>query len=191
MTRKPSTLAGRLRAFTLVAVAMGLVLSAPTPATAADNGLNWDDRHSQELTQALHQMHHVWNSGDIARLKDLVLGDEHLVTFELDPETHQPIRLSSKADLDKFIDAVVSAEEKGETSLDEPVVRCRANGTFGICTEECSVHVKFKDGAQVHHKIWSTAFAVKQDNQWKWIQWHMSVASPPVIEKPASPAGVR
>lgn len=183
MTRKLSTLAGRLRAFAFATAAASLILSAPHAVSAGDSGLNWDDKHSQELTQALHQMHHVWNSGDIAGLKKLVVGDDQLVTFELDPETHQPIRLHSKADLDKFIDAVVSADQKGETSLDEPVVHCRANGTFGICTEECSVHVKFKDGAQEHHRLWSTAFAVKQGGQWKWVQWHMSVASPPTIEK--------
>jgi hypothetical protein len=140
----------------------------------------WNERASSELTAALHQMHEAWGSGDIAGLKQLVIGDDALVTFELDPVTHKPIRLGSKQELDGFVDAIVKDQKdmKSVYRLEHPVVNCKASDAMGICTEECTVHVTTPDGVEQVHRLWSTATAVKQDGTWKWVQWHMSLAAP-------------
>jgi ketosteroid isomerase-like protein len=157
-----------------------LVAATPGLADQAPGGpVQWDEKASAELTHALHHMHDVWNKGDIKSLKNEILGDDVLVTFELDPRTHAPVRLRSKQDIDRFVDEIVNAidEDAELTQLEMPVVHCKATDTFGICTEECTIHYKDKAGTVVRtDKLLSTAFAVKQPDGWKWIQWHMSVA---------------
>ncbi len=153
------------------------------PVFAAENsnaGVQWDPKASEELAHALHQLHEVWNTGNIRGLKDAMIGDDALVTFELDAKTHKPIRLASKRDLDSFVESVATDLEEDGTvqELATPVVNCRATATFGVCTEECTVRTKKKDGVETLHRLWSTNLAVKQNGEWKWIQWHMSKAGP-------------
>ncbi len=145
----------------------------------------WNAAASADLTSALHKMHAAWNNGDIRALKQLVAGDDTLVTFELDPVTHTPIRLGSKRDLDAFVDAVANdqSDSNAEYRLENPVVNCKATDAMGICTEECTVHVSTPDGTRKVHRLWSTATAIKDGQNWKWIQWHMSLASPTQVFK--------
>ncbi len=161
------------------------LLWAANVIAAPNQGVQWDDKASEELGHALHQMHEVWNSGDIASLKELIVGDDVLVTFELDPATHQPIRISSKQELWDHVDNIVNNidDEEAVSILGHPGVNCRATDSFGICTEECSVTVKLPDGVEEHHKLWSTATAVKDGDGWKWIQWHMSSGGPVKVYK--------
>ena len=168
---------GRVVAVIAAAAVSGFVAQA----RGEQSGYVWNAKASAELTVALHKMHEVWGSGDIAALKKLVIGDDALVTFELDPVTHAPIRLASKHDLDRFVDAIVKDQQttKAEYRLEDPVVKCKASDSFGICTEECTVHVTTPDGIEKVHRLWSTATAVKQDGTWSWVQWHMSLAAPP------------
>ena len=144
--------------------------------------VQWDEKYSKELELSLHKLHEVWNTGDIASLKQYIIGDDLLPTFELDPRTHQPIKLESKADLDGFISKAVTAQDdrKLVTELDMPKVRCRATATWGFCTEECSVKYKAQTGELLGtDKLWSTQIAINTAKGWRWIQWHMSDASPP------------
>ena len=145
----------------------------------------WDEQASKEVAAALHEMHEVWNNGDIQSLKKLIAGDDVLITFELDPVTHEPIRLTSKADLWQFVDGITDdiEDQSAVSLLGEPVLNCRATKNIGICTEECSVTVKLPGGVEERHRLWSTATAVKYEDGWKWIQWHMSTAGPTKIYK--------
>lgn len=150
-------------------------------AAATTNEVRWDARASQELTVALHKLHEVWNNGDIRSLKRRIIGDDTLVTFELEPQNHLPLRLASKRDIDGFVDSVVSNQDAAQSifKLDPPTVNCKATGAIGICTEECTVHVTTPDGVEQIDRLWSTAVAVKQGGEWKWIQWQMSNAQAP------------
>jgi hypothetical protein len=163
----------------IIAVALATAVFVSLRA-ASDNAGIWNARASAELTTALHKMHEVWDTGDITVLKKYVVGDDTLVTFELDPSTHTPIRLASKQDLDGFIDAVTkdAATSKAVYRLETPVVNCKANDVMGVCTEECTVHQTTPDGVEQVHHLWSTATAVKRNGTWQWVQWHMSTAAP-------------
>lgn len=174
----------------LIALAVSIVT---VPVFAGENTVQWDAKHSEELAHALHHMHNVWNSGDIPALKRLMKGDDTLVSFELDPHTHAPIRLRSKAEIDRFVDDVVVAigDESATTQLEMPAINCKATDSFGVCTEECTVHFLDKAGKVFRtDKLLSTAVAVKETDGWKWIQWHMSVAQPtvPLVENRAGVA---
>lgn len=168
---------------TIGAVSMhqGHAVVAPLPTPASE--LQWDEKYSKELEANLHQLHEVWNTGDIAALKQFIIGDDLLPTFELDPRTHKPIKLESKAELDGFISRVVTTQDdrKIVTELDTPKVKCRATATWGFCTEECSVKYKAQAGGELlgTDKLWSTQIAINTPKGWRWIQWHMSDASPP------------
>ena len=160
-------------------VTAAVLLAAGTAHAAAP--VEWTPQASAELEHALHQMHETWNAGDIPALKKLMVGDEVLVSFELDPETHAPIRLRSKQEIDRFVDRVVTTIDDQEvtTELEMPALACRATDSFGVCTEECTVHFKNADGKVLRtDKLWSTGVAVKSEGQWRWIQWHMSVGQP-------------
>jgi hypothetical protein len=170
----------------VLAIVAGIERSS---AAATTTDVQWDARASQELTQALHKLHEVWNNGDVRSLKSQIIGDETLVTFELDPEKHLPLRLASKRDIDGFVDAVVSNQtaEQSIFKLDPPTVNCKATGTIGICTEECTVHVTTPDGVEQVDRLWSTAVAVKQGGEWKWVQWQMSNAQAPQFFRNGQP----
>ncbi|MEM9553227.1 MAG: hypothetical protein AAGC60_03135 [Acidobacteriota bacterium] len=159
-----------------------LVLAAMLAAGPAFAGepVAWSDEASEELAVALHEMHEVWNTGDIESLKKLIIGDDVLVTFELDPATHTPIRINSRDQLWSFVDNIVTnlEDEEAVSLLGHPGVHCRATDSFGVCTEECNVTVKLPNGVEERHKLWSTATAVKYPDGWKWIQWHMSTGGP-------------
>lgn len=167
------------------AIAAGLLLIAA--AAGAGGPVQWDPEASEELEGALHHMHETWNRGDILSLKEMMVGDEVLTTFELDPETHAPIRLRSKAEIDRFVERVVTTVDGQEATamLEMPALDCRATDSFGVCTEECTVHFKNAAGETLRtDRLWSTGVAVKTDDGWRWIQWHMSLGEPTEAHRP-------
>jgi len=145
----------------------------------ADEPVKWDPAASKELEHALHHLHHIWDSGDLTTIKRLFIGDEKLVSFELDPATHVPIRIASKREIDRFFEDTVHVVDSwgAKTEFDDPKVNCRATPTFGICTEECTVTFKFPNGTTRTDRLWSTTVAVKAENEWRWIQWQMAIGA--------------
>jgi hypothetical protein len=148
----------------------------------ASNPAGWDAQASEELAQTLHKMHEVWNGDGPEALKDFVVGDPDLVTFELEAGTHRPILLHTKSQLDRFVDDVFAAPNTGAKAVqvEMPIVNCKATKSFGVCTEQCTVHTR-RATDSVTEKLWSTSVAVRYPGGWKWVQWHMSVAAPPAI----------
>jgi len=159
-----------------MAVVVALAMAATT-ASSAENVFKWDDKASAEVAHALHQMHEMWNRGDMEAVKNVIAGDDVLVTFELGPDNKTPVALRSRNDILAFMRNVdtETASDSTKYEMEMPKMQCRANGTFGVCTEECTVHLK-KDAKDVRvDKLFGTAIAVKYPDGWKWIQWHMSV----------------
>ena len=148
-------------------------------------GGQWDEKASKELAAALHNMHEVANAGDMKALKNVLMGDDALVTFELNADNMTPVPLRSKKEIDAFVDRVNGAADaqQGEFTLDMPIMNCRATATFGVCTEECTVRFKAADGTERIDKLYGTATGVKTADGWKWVQWHMSVANEPQTVK--------
>jgi len=163
---------------------VGWVLVVTTTASA-QSLVPWDAHAAEEVKAALHEMHHVWNTGDIQSLKKMLVGDDVLVTFELNPTTHEPILLTTREELWGFVNGIVDDVETntGVFVLAHPKLNCRATKNLGICTEECSVTMKMPNGVEERYKLWSTATAVKYEDSWKWIQWHMSTAGPVEVYK--------
>ena len=58
------------------------------------------------MAAALHHTHEVANAGDIKALKQSYIGDDALVTFELDPDNAMPVTLRSKKEIDAHLDRV-------------------------------------------------------------------------------------
>ena len=71
----------------------------------------------------------------------------------------------------------------GTLSLDMPKMNCKATATFGVCTEECTVRLKKADGTEQIDHFFGTGTAVKQNGEWKWVHWHMSVGGQREIVK--------
>src|ERR1051325_3498441 len=88
----------------------GHLAAVTAPADSSSGYVQWDAEASRELEAEVHRLHKIWNSGDIASLKKYIIGDSVLPTFELEPNTHNPIKLQSKADFERFIGNVLTAE---------------------------------------------------------------------------------
>jgi hypothetical protein len=168
-----------------------LATSARTNGSPAKDTVLWDAKASNELAAALHHMHEVANAGDTTTLKQLVIGDDALVTFELAPDNLTPVPLRSKQELYAHIDRVnEGVSTQGILTLDMPKMNCRATTTFGICTEECTVRLTMPDGTQRVDHLFGTGTAIKTDGAWRWVQWHMSVGGQPQIVKDGKVAAV-
>jgi hypothetical protein len=181
MARKLISRRGRI-SLALVFLAAGTlvwVASAQTIGSRTKNTVQWDDQASKELMAALHHTHDVANAGDIEALKQSYIGDNALVTFELDPNNATPIALRSKKEIDAHLDRVSAGiNAEGTLNLDGPKMSCRATATFGVCTEECTVRLKKADGTEHVDHFFGSGTAVKIGGEWKWVQWHMSVGAP-------------
>jgi hypothetical protein len=168
----------------LVLATSALVTSAlvwaynPAAGGSPKSPVRWDDRASTELMHEFHALHEASNRGDYATVKRLIAGDDFLVTFELGSD-QTPIPLRSKKEIDSFLDRVVkeAADDRGTYELEMPKMNCRATETFGVCTEECTIHYTV-DGVERIDKSFGSGVAVKYPDGWKWIQYHMSVAAP-------------
>jgi hypothetical protein len=162
--------------FLLATGAMLWIVSVRTQGNTAT--VQWDEKASKDLAAALHHMHEVANSGNMNALKELIVGDDALVTFELAADNKSPVPLRSKREIDAFIDNInqSAGDEQGTYTLDMPKMNCRATTTFGVCTEECTIHFKRADGTERVDKLFGTATGIKTAAGWRWMQWHMSVA---------------
>jgi hypothetical protein len=155
-----------------------LWVASASGGTQKDTTL-WDDQASKELMMALHHTHDVANAGDIEGLKRSYIGDDALVTFELNPDNATPVALRSKKEIDAHLSGVsVGINAEGTLFLDGPKMNCRATATFGVCTEECTVRLKKPDGTEHVDHFFGSGTAVKLGGEWKWVQWHMSVGAP-------------
>ncbi len=167
----------------LAAATLLWIASARTSGSAAKDTVQWDAQASKDLAAALHRTHEVANAGDIKALKQSYIGDDALVTFELDPDT-TPVPLRSKKEIDAFLDKTnQSLSQQGTLTLDMPKMNCRATATFGVCTEECTIRLKKSDGTEQVDHFFGTGTAVKTGGEWKWVQWHMSVGGQREIVK--------
>lgn len=164
----------------LFAASTVLWIASASGSTAKDT-VQWDDKASKDLAVALHNMHEVANSGDTKALKELLIGDDHLVTFELNADNMTPVPLRSRQEIYSFLDGVNrdAAAAGGSFTLDMPKMNCRATATIGVCTEECTVRFKSADGKERVDSLFGTATGVKTANGWRWVQWHMSVGGNP------------
>jgi len=155
------------------------IASARTIGSAAKDTTQWDEKASKELMMALHHHHEVANEGDFKALKQMYIGDDALVTFELDPDNATPVALRSKKEIDAHLDRVSAGiETEGTLYLDGPKMNCKATATFGVCTEECTVRLKKPDGSEHVDHFFGSGTAIKVNGDWKWVQWHMSVGAP-------------
>jgi hypothetical protein len=167
----------------LAAATLLWIASARTSGSTAKDTVQWDDKASKELMLALHHTHEVANAGDIKALKESYIGDDALVTFELDPND-MPVALRSKKEIDGHIDRVSAGiNSEGTLTLDGPKMNCRATATFGACTEECTIRLKKADGTEQVDHFFGSGTAVKVGGEWKWVQYHMSVGGPREIVK--------
>ena len=163
----------------LTAATLLWVASAQSSGTKAKDTPQWDEQASKDLMAALHRSHDEANAGDIQALKQAYIGDDALVTFELDPDNATPVALRSKKEIDAHLDRVSAGiNAEGTLNLDGPKMNCRATASFGVCTEECTVRLKKPDGSEHVDHFFGSGTAVKIGGEWKWVQWHMSVGAP-------------
>ena len=150
-------------------------------ASTQKPAVNWDDSASRELEAAYHKLHEAWNAVDVDALKRQIVGDDVLATFDNDPETSEPVKLTSKAEIERFTEKIFNGFKNSQIKsvAEHPMIRCRATSTLGICTEECKVQLYAPDGSKQVHPLRATAVAAKYPEGWRFIQWHMSSAGAP------------
>jgi hypothetical protein len=145
----------------------------------------WSAKDAEDLAATLHQMHEQANKGEMEAVKKRLIGDDVLVTFELAADNKTAVALRGKKAIDEFLDNIVktAAEQNGAFYLEMPRMSARATSTWGVVTEECTVRYRTPGGSERVDKLFGTNIGVKTPEGWKFIQWHMSVASPPTSGK--------
>jgi hypothetical protein len=146
----------------------------------AQSAVRWDEAASKSLESEYHKLHNSWNALDVKSLKNMLVGDDVLATFDLDPDTSEPVKLTSKLDMDKFTDKIFEGFKSSNIKVlaQHPMIKCRATSDFGACTEECRVQLFLPNGQKQVQLLRASAIAVKYTDGWKFIQWHMSKAGP-------------
>lgn len=170
-------LVGTLAALMTGATAIVIAATPPAPAGPA---IVWDEAGSRDLEVAYHRLHESWNAMDTVALKSMIIGDDKLATFDNDPQTEAPIKLRTKADLDRFTDKIFDTFKTSHVKsvAEHPMIACRVSGAIGICTEECRVQLYSPDGAKQIVPLRASAVAVNDHGTWRFIQWHMSPGGP-------------
>jgi hypothetical protein len=179
-----STVSLKVRGPFRVAIVSAIALAAAggLELRSANRGgaIEWDTAAAKDLEHELMGLHESLNSMDLAAIKRKVIGDDVLVTFDVDPDTLKPVKLSSQDEIlrytQRFFDSIKKA---GITSKAEhPMIACRVASGFGACTEECKVKLYMPNGTMELQQLRATVLAVRHSDGWKWIQWHMSEAGP-------------
>jgi|SwirhisoilCB2_FD_contig_121_38137_length_2136_multi_6_in_0_out_0_1 ketosteroid isomerase-like protein len=136
----------------------------------------WNAAAGKDLEKALMNLHEAWNTLDMKAMDRMIAGDDQLVTFDLDPNTSQPIVLHSKADLMKFTQTIFDGfKQQGVKSIAEhPMINCKVSGNLGFCTEQCKIKLISRDGSTDIARLRGTAIAERTSDGWKWLEWHMS-----------------
>jgi hypothetical protein len=181
MARKLISIRGGISislAFLAAATLLWIASTRTIGSTAAKDEPQWDAKASKELHAMLHRTHELSNVGDLKALKQSYMGDDTLVTFELDPDNATPVSLRSKKEIDAHLERVSTGlNQQGSLVLDLQKLKmnCKATASFGVCTEECTIRLKKPDGTEQVDHFFGTGTAVKSGGEWKWVQWHMSV----------------
>jgi len=165
----------------IVALVAGATLGTGSLTTAGTAGSSaptvvWDPAAAKDLQRALMDLHEAWNTLDMKAMDRMIAGDDQLVTFDLDPNTSQPVVLHTKADLMKFTQTIFEGFQKqGVKSIAEhPMISCKVSGNLGFCTEQCKIKLVSGDGTTEIARLRGTAIAEHTRDGWKWLEWHMS-----------------
>ncbi len=180
MAKKLISVQGGIGIAVAVSAALALLWFASTKAPGpSDVSVQWDEAESKSLMMALHRTHEEANAGNMQIVKDAYIGDDALVTFEMDPDQATPVALRSKKEIDAHMDrAGKGIAAVGTLLLDGPKMHCKATATFGVCTEECTIRIKRPDGTESVDHFFGSGTAIKVGGEWKWVQYHMSVGAP-------------
>ncbi|HJQ23878.1 MAG TPA: nuclear transport factor 2 family protein [Blastocatellia bacterium] len=178
--QRPKSLAGFMKASMLVLILVIVGVSQNNSPSGPKKQVVWDEAEAKELESQYHRLHDAWNALDVKALKRMIVGDEILASFDLDPDTNDPVKLTSKQEIDKFTDKIFEGFKKSgvKTLAQHPMIKCRATGELGICTEECRVQLIMPDGGKTVQLLRASAVAIRQPDGWRFIQWHMSAAGP-------------
>src|SRR5262245_61776892 len=83
-----------------------VAVTAASPAGTSQQTVVWDAAAAKDLQKALMDLHEAWNTLDMKAMDRMIAGDDQLLTFDLDPDTAQPIVLHTKSDLMKFTQTI-------------------------------------------------------------------------------------
>ena len=167
-------------AITIAVTMLAMAATPPSQTPAKSSAVVWDEAGARNLEAAYHTLHEYWNAMDVPKLKSVLVGDEKLATFDIDPDTLEPVKLRTKADIDRFTDQIFNGFKGSEikTVAEHPMIACRVSGSLGVCTEECRIQLFLPDGTKQIQKLRGTAVAVNDAGTWRFIEWHMSPSGP-------------
>lgn len=142
--------------------------------------VQWDENAAEEVMVLLHRMHHAWNDGDLAFIKNSVAEEGFVGTFELTGDENAAV-LNSRQELLAFVEKLI-ADQNASGSRQEAspnrTHQVRATSTFAICTEECDLIERQADGSRHILPHRGTSALAKTPDGWKFVHWHVSQGGP-------------
>lgn len=149
--------------------------------------VQWDEAAAEEVAALLHHMHHAWNAGDLAFIRQSVAEEGFVGTFEL-TGNEQAAVLNSRQELLAFVEKLIADQNASGSRTEASPNRShqvRATSTFAICTEECDLIERQADGSRHALPHRATSALAKTADGWKFVHWHVSQGGPGRVYDPS------
>jgi len=102
---------------------------------------------------------------------------EDFTTYELGSKDGHPLVITDKSVMRDYLETLYPGD--GETQTKSvSATRVVASGNIGLTLEGGDVVIARADGTFEHQPLNASAIAVRTEDGWKWIHWHMSAAAP-------------
>jgi len=139
----------------------------------------WNDAAMQEVRAQVERTMGAFVSMDLDGFKAGLAED--VVAFEMDLEG-KPVRLGSRDDAVRFAEEIFAQMKKmgANLKLDIQSSDCHVTSTLAYCTVEFDFKATMADGSAMSQPSRNSVVLRKDDDCWKWMHWHSSLAVPPV-----------
>jgi len=102
---------------------------------------------------------------------------EDFTTYELTAVDGKAVTITERDEMREYLETLFPGDgqtQNKSVSVSEVV----AGGSIGLTREDGDVVIAHTDGTFEHQPLRATAVAIRTEDGWKWLHWHMSAAAP-------------
>jgi len=134
-----------------------------------------DPQAEIEVRQLLSDLQTAFAERNTAYILDSLADD--FTTYELGARDGRPLVITDKAAMREYLETLYPGDGQTQTKSIS-ATRVVATSTMGLTLEGGDVVIAHTDGTFEHQPLNASAIAVRTEDGWKWVHWHMSEAAP-------------
>lgn len=154
----------------------GVFTTGTAPGSTGSGGTFQNDPQAEiEVRKLLADLQSAFTRKDLNYIVDSLA--DGFTTYELLAEDGNAVTITDRAAMAEYLDTLFPGDGETQTksiALSQVV----ANGTLGLTLEDGDVVIRRADGTFEHQPLRASAVAVRTEDGWKWLHWHMSAAAP-------------